>query len=470
MRQNRFIRNISASTLQLIINQVFGLLIFYALSKGLDKNIFGQINWSLALLLTVFGVLTFGIDQLMVKKIAAGHDRQSIFSAYLFHVLTSGFIFYGLLLASWFLFPGIAAAQFFLLLIGIGKLFIFFSTPFKQVAAGLEKFTAVFYMSVVSNIIRGFGLLLLLLMNNMTVSNVLIIFISGDLLELLTCIFIARPILNPPIRFSWDKKFQISLLKESLPQAGVVVFSAVLSRLDWILVGILVSSISLAEYSFAWKIFEVSTLPLLIIAPLMLPLFTRIFSHETNSNDPAFLLEWQVIIGSFIALLLNLCWVPVIGFLTDGKYGAVNSNTIFILSLTMPMLYLNNYLWTINFAKGKLGSIFFIMAFSVAVNIIGCLILIPIYKNKGAALAYLLTITVQMILYLGKTSFSMPFCRRYLLLLWPTIAVIIGFIANRATENSMTGIFVSMLIYITVVFISRQVKGKDWKTLYSLYQ
>ena len=72
MAQNRFLRNISANTFQLIINQLFGLGIFYALSKGLDKNIFGQINWSLAVLLTVFGVLTFGIDQVMIKKIAAG--------------------------------------------------------------------------------------------------------------------------------------------------------------------------------------------------------------------------------------------------------------------------------------------------------------------------------------------------------------------------------------------------------------
>ena len=45
------VNNLSANTLQLIINQLFGLVIFYILSTGLDKNSFGQINLALALML-----------------------------------------------------------------------------------------------------------------------------------------------------------------------------------------------------------------------------------------------------------------------------------------------------------------------------------------------------------------------------------------------------------------------------------
>ncbi|GAC1447908.1 MAG: hypothetical protein NVSMB7_08990 [Chitinophagaceae bacterium] len=56
---------------------------------------------------------------------------------------------------------------------------------------------------------------------------------------------------------------QLLLLKESLPQTGVVLFTAIMSRLDWILVGLLVSGSKLTEYSFAWKALEMSTLPLL---------------------------------------------------------------------------------------------------------------------------------------------------------------------------------------------------------------
>src|SRR5450631_2461706 len=276
MIKNRFFRNVSVNTFQLIINQFFGLAIFYALSRGLDKNVFGQINWSLAVMLTVFGILTFGIDQVIVKKIAAGYNQSSLFSAYLIHVLISGTIFYCLLLVFWLLFPRFLSQETVLLFIGIGKLAIFFSTPFKQLASGLEKFNTLMYMSVVSNIVRGTAICILLWMYRLTLTSTLFIFIIGDLTELFVCIFLSRHLLQRPFRVQWNKRKQVLLLKESLPQMGVVFFTAIISRFDWILVGLLISSARLAEYSFAYKIFEVSTLPLLIIAPLMIPLFTRI--------------------------------------------------------------------------------------------------------------------------------------------------------------------------------------------------
>ncbi len=75
-----------------------------------------------------------------------------------------------------------------------------------------------------------------------------------------------------------------------------------MSRFDWILIGIVISSSKLAEYSFAYKIFEVSTLPLLVIAPIMIPLFTRLYKLSENINNIFFFLEWQIIIASLIAL------------------------------------------------------------------------------------------------------------------------------------------------------------------------
>ena len=470
MIKNRFFRNVSVNTFQLIINQLFGLAIFYALSKGLDKNIFGQINWSLAVLLTVFGMLTFGIDQVIVKKIAAGYNRSSLFSAYLIHVLVSGTIFYCLLLLSWLLFPKFLSQETILLFIGIGKLAIFFSTPFKQLASGLEKFNTLMYMSIVSNIVRGTAVCILLLMDRLTLTSTLFIFIIGDLTELFVCIFLSRHLLQRPFRVQWNKRKQVLLLKESLPQTGVVFFTAIMSRFDWILVGLLISSARLAEYSFAYKIFEISTLPLLIIAPIMIPLFTRLQKKSGNIGNLLFFLEWQVIIASLVALLLNICWTPLIDFLTDGKYGMVNARTIFILSASMPLLYFSNFLWTIQFAKGNLRLVFTVMAVSFGVNLIACSILIPQYKNEGAAGAYFLTVLVQLVLYIQKKTLPLPTTRWYILFLWPVTAGMAGFISCRFTTGLAVRISVALFVYLGLVFFSRQLRVKDWKTLQSLYQ
>jgi O-antigen/teichoic acid export membrane protein len=130
------------------------------------------------------------------------------------------------------------------------------------------------------------------------------------------------------------------LVKQSLPQVGVVLITSALARFDWLFIGFMVSAIKLAEYSFAYKVFEISTLPLLAIAPLLIPRFTQLFKDENyTGNNLKLLIRVEMIIATFTGLLLNMCWNPLIDQITGGKYGAVNSSTIFILSL-WPALHL----------------------------------------------------------------------------------------------------------------------------------
>ncbi|HSZ32554.1 MAG TPA: oligosaccharide flippase family protein [Puia sp.] len=470
MIRNRFFRNVSYNTFQLITNQIFGLIIFYGLSRGLDKNLFGEINWVLAVLLAVFGLLTLGIDQVVVKKIAAGYNRQSIFSIYLFHVIVSGGIFYFILLAGYFFLPSTQFHREFLLFIGLGKLLLYISTPFKQLALGLEKFREFFFMSIVSNITRGLSIIVLLVFHKLTVFNILIVFVAGDLAELAFSALIGRPPLKGFFGTGWSKRRQILIMKESLPQAGVVLFTSIMARFDWIIVGLLISATKLAEYSFAYKIFEVSSLPLLIVAPIMIPLFTRMTAQLKNMNDIFFFLEWQIIIASFVALMLNICWIPVVDHISDGKYGSVNSNTIFLLSLSMPLIYFANFMWTIQFAKGNMKTIFTIIGFSFVINLLGCLILIPIYKNEGAAAAYFITILTQVILYLRKRTMILPNIKIFLLLFWPVTAFLAGYLAFVSFKHTGVRVFVTSIFFLSVILISKQASFKNWKTLQSLYQ
>jgi len=86
----KIIHDISANALQVVINQVCGLLIFYVLSLQLDKPDFGSINWCLALLLSVFGILSFGIDQVLVHRVASLVKAKESFAEYSWHVLIRG--------------------------------------------------------------------------------------------------------------------------------------------------------------------------------------------------------------------------------------------------------------------------------------------------------------------------------------------------------------------------------------------
>ena len=464
------IQNLSVNAIQLIINQLFGLGIFYVLSTGLDKSSFGHINLVLAILMAAFNILSLGVDQLVVKRIAGGTDASALLSIYLLHVLITGIVFYVILFIGYYFFP-VNQTYNLLLLIGIGKLMIFFSTPFKQVANGMERFKLLAYMSVSSNIVRCLGLIILALYHQLNLFTIILIFIGGDVIEFLACIILFKNAAKVAVKIRWNRTAYSGLLRESLPQTGIVLITSALARFDWIFIGFMVSAIKLAEYSFAYKVFEIATLPLLAIAPLLIPRFTKLFQQtDFKINNLNLLVRLEMIIAAFIALLLNMCWSPVIDGVTSGKYGLINIRTIFILSLCMPFLYLNNFLWTIYFAQGRLKMILTSFIITFLVNVIFDILLIPFFRNEGAAFAFLLSCVVQTIYYLKQNSF------RELTHLWQPLvfctvcALIAGSAAKMLFSNIGLVITTSVLLYVLLLFFSGQIKLSDRHRLAQLFR
>jgi O-antigen/teichoic acid export membrane protein len=464
--KKRLVQNLSVNVIQLIINQLLGLGIFYVLSTGLDKNSFGEINLALAILMAVFNLLSCGIDQLVIKKIAAGADALSILSIYVFHVLIAGLVFYGILFSGAAFLPRNNNQYSILLLIGIGKLMIFFSTPFKQAATGMERFRLLAYMSLISNLIRCSGLIILALLHHLNLHNIIIIFISGDVIELLFCAYLFTRSTKIPLRIKWDKVNYLKLLRESLPQTGVVLITSALARFDWIFIGIMVSAIKLAEYSFAYKIFEISTLPLLAIAPLLIPHFTKLFQQkDIGVHELKFLVRTEMIVAAFIGLVLNICWSPIIDGLTSGKYGLINIKTIFILSLCMPLLYLNNFLWTIYFAQGRLKMILVSFIITLLVNVTGDILLIPFFKNEGAAIAFLVACLVQTIYYIKKNEVFELANVWHPLVVCMLCALLSGFISKMLSPGNWLMLPLAIFFYTTLLLITNQIRLSDRKAL-----
>lgn len=464
--KKKLLHDISANSLQVIINQLCGLVIFYILSAQLTKNDFGEINWSLAVLLTTFGILSFGIDQVAIKKIAAGNNITEILSAYTAHVLISGILFYGLLLLCNLWFPLFFQQHTLLLFIGIGKLMLFFATPFKQLATGLEKFKSLFFMSVSSNILRSVALLLFVFFGLLNLKIIVIIFITGDMAEFIFCLLVTKYNLRITLGMQWNKKKYFRLIKESLPQLGVAIFTSAIARFDWIFLGLLASNIVLANYSFAYKVFEVATVPLLVIAPILIPRFTKLFnagSNVTVTTGKLFtLLRIEIAIASLMALVLNILWVPVIDSITHNKYGAVNSSTILILSASMPFIYFNNFFWTISFVKGQLKTIFYIFLICFIVNLSATAGLIPFWGAEGAAIAYLFAIIIQSILFYLKSGIPRDQQKILMLLVTPVAAFAAGILANYLFPNPWLALFTALIIYATTLLLSRQVRRSDW--------
>ncbi|RWY55685.1 oligosaccharide flippase family protein [Mucilaginibacter gilvus] len=464
--KSKLFQNLSANTLQLVINQLAGLLIFYLLSTGLDKNSFGQLNLALAILMMAFNLLSLGIDQVSIRKIASGEDAREVLSLYLFHVLLTGFLFYGaLLLGSLFISPTNGVYPL-LLLIGAGKLMIYFSTPFKQAASGLERFKMLGTMLVISNFVRSAALLVLALAHGVSLQNAVIIFIVGDVLELLITMVVFSRCTRISFSVLLHQAKYTALLREALPQTGVNILTSAIARFDWVFIGFMASAVKLAEYSFAYKVFEMSTLPLLAIAPLLIPKFTKMFKQSSvDTAGLQNLLRAEMAIAAFTGLALNLLWSPVIDALTNGKYGAVNAGTVFILSLCIPFLYLNNFLWTIFFAKGEMKMILkgFIITFLVNAGL--DVVLIPYFGNEGAAIGFLASYVVQAVFYMSHNRI------KQLNTIWQNLAICVGCaLASGAAMklcaiNCWLALLLGAFLYLVLLYITKQLRFSDRETV-----
>jgi O-antigen/teichoic acid export membrane protein len=89
--------------------------------------------------------------------------------------------------------------------------------------------------------------------------------------------------------FKFYFKAYTKLLKESSSQYISVIFDISLSRMDWILLGVMTTSSVLADYSFAYRAYELARLPMLIIAPLILPRFARLLASGYKIDIECFL-------------------------------------------------------------------------------------------------------------------------------------------------------------------------------------
>ncbi|RYY39138.1 MAG: hypothetical protein EOO08_11450 [Chitinophagaceae bacterium] len=389
---------LTASSLQQLINQGASLAIFLLLARSLDKTQFGVLNGVLALLLLAFGILSFGIDQLLVRKAAAGEDPARLLRIGLMHNGIAAALLYTFLLLATAFRPDLPVSA--LLVLGAGKSLTFLAQVCKSIVTGQERFRRLLAMSLAANGGKVIGLFWLSLYGPLLWRDVLIVFLVSDALEALSCFRAFRDEPRKSVRNS-RMKYR-SLLREALPQLGTVVFAAALARFDWLYLGAVTNAKTLAEYSFAYKAFELAQLPLLIIAPLLVPRFTRLLQTGAGAKGLRLLRQTELLIALLTVVAINASWVPVANWASNGKYGIACRGTVLWLSLALPVLYYNNYLWSLLFAQGRTALIFRVFAASFSVNVIGNVLLVPVFQKEGAAMAFTGALLLQTIVYHWK--------------------------------------------------------------------
>lgn len=462
----KILRDLSFSSIQVILNQLFGLLIFYLTSRYLDKETFGELNWSIATASVIVTLLTFGLDIIVVRRIAGGESVKRTGGLHVLHTLMGSVIFVGILFLARHFFPYFFLTHFLLTGISISLILTFLASPFRQIANGKEAFADFAIMTITGNVIKGCLLFGLVLMDILSARAVIYVFIAASLTEWIIGISLVYFRLKTPIRPYWNKTQYKSLVSESLPQLGVIVFDSALARVDWIILGIVAGSVVTAEYSFAYKIFEISRLPMLIIAPIILPKFIRYLGTDevlstAKKQSLRLLLRFETAVAVLIPVFFNLTWTPLMNFLSQGKYGTVNEHIYMLISLAVPLHYFTNFLWTMALAQRQIKLTFYITAAISIFNIVLNLILIPKYASGGAAVAFIASTVLQLILYkkyVNQEKLNVPVAP---LLKSMGLAVLSTILAKLIFTNVIIAVTAGILLYILFAIVFKLIRWRD---------
>jgi len=88
--------------------------------------------------------------------------------------------------------------------------------------------------------------------------------------------------------------------------------------------------------------------------------------------------------------------------------------------------------------------------------------LIPFLKAEGAAIAYLVAIITQSVVYLKKTNLAGLKKNSLKLLLSPLAAIISGILTTTFTSLLWISLLVAPIFYMLLLYVTGQIRFTDW--------
>jgi len=454
LRNKAFIRFFS-SGLQALAMQVLGSIFFYVISVYLSKDSFGIISWMNTLSIFITTILGFGLEQVVVRRIAASQRSDWAAAAFLFHSLVAFFVTLVALTVLTLMLHNddYRLLPWFFIVQGL----LFLGIPLKQFLNAKEKFTPYGVIAIISNSLRVCGAFYLVVVHQLQVHSIIMVMICTAGAELLALFIYV--ITNTGFSFKFRFQAYKKLLSESAAQYVSVIFDMSLSRMDWLLLGFMASKAVLADYSFAYRAYELTRLPMFIIAPVILPRLSRLMvskpSDKLQQQINAFNTA-ELLLAMLLPLVFNILWTPVVGMITGGKYGATNATEFLILSLCIPLQFFINLLWSLSFSVKRYKAVSSVTVSCAVINIGLNLVLIPLFNGIGSAVAFLITNLLQAALYYRLVNkYVMHISLRPFLLLFP--AALAGwFITSSINMHFLLRLLLGIAFYLVIAVVSRQ--------------
>ncbi len=453
--------------MQALAVQVLGVLFFYVIAQYLSKDDFGIINGANAKAVMLTTLLSFGMDQVVVRRIAASRSSDWAAAAYLFHAFAGSVLVFLLLLLGSRLFSEQVNVLVYLPWFFAAQAITFIGAPLKQFLNAKQQFAPYGVIAVFSNVLKICLAFYLLRSQQLSLMTVVVVLMVCALLEFIALlIYVLR---KADFSFRFKTLAYKKLIRESLPQYVSVIFDSSLSRMDWVLLGFLSTAAMTADYAVASRAFEVARLPLAIIAPILLSQFARMLANNRMSEDKQELVKQLFTLEMFVAMLIplvgNILWAPVLDSWFHGKYGSVNATEFLLLSICIPLQFGINLLWTLSFSGRRYKQISSITIYSAITNIVISVVLIPKLGSLGAAISFLTTSVLQLAghyFLVRKNLMAAPIHTFFLFLI---VAAASYAVSIYLTDSIIARVLISVVLYLGLSLLFRLVSKEHMQTL-----
>ena len=257
------------------------------------------------------------------------------------------------------------------------------------------------------------------------------------------------------------------LLKQSMPFALMVMLMYIYTRTDAVMLERLLSdgSYQAGVYAQGYRLLEAANMFAMLIAVLLLPIYSRmLIKHE--SVEKITRLAYGLIIAPAIILAITVYFngSNILGML----YNESSEQAATVLSLLMLSLIPISTVYvfgTLLTANNNLRQINVVALMGIVINIGMNLILIPIMKAEGAALASVITqftvafVQVFLIQYIFRFKVNYPFLVSILLLIG--LLVGLGYFSEAISGNWMLNLGIMVTSAIGAAFLLKLISIKS---------
>lgn len=263
------------------------------------------------------------------------------------------------------------------------------------------------------------------------------------------------------LKLKWNFAFNLHILKDGLPYALLGLLMACYNRMDSVMLLGLVDDggVSSGIYASGFRLVDSANMVAYLFSVILLPLIAKMIKTNQKINSvvgAAFHLLLIITLG-FVAV--SLCYSTELMELLYNKHIAESAKVYRILSFCFIPISMTYIFGTVLTANGSLKYLNLIAGLGMIMNIGLNFILIPLFKENGAAMTSLITQSVTAILqaWLALKIFKIKFEWKYCLKIISFI-VIVFFISIFARQLELNWVIKASITLVLIVLASFFVK------------